>query len=417
MIVLIPIDENGEDRAPIQFDQPHVRVGRGPHNELILDDEDRAASYEHAMIAILGSRAVVVCEVTANPTYIDGADVSATPEDERLLRPGDIVSFGKGKSIFRVHRVGEAAEAPRPMRRQVQSSPPPPPVLRNESFDRSVYPVRFQVFRHDEVVREEVFHQPLIRIGRMRSSHLLLDDKSVSRTHAAIEVTAEDEVLLIDLDSGSGTSVNGKRVKKALLASGDLINFGDARVCVRYGEAAARVAPRAPAPALPEGRNQPPTPSNPPLAGDDLDAPNHTQVLSRDELEPYDGPRLVLQHGGVEQKEFFLTKTQTTIGRLRQNDIQLDDRAVSGKHALLVAEAGVFLIVDQNSSNGTYLNGAKCAGEKLQDGDIIQIGRYELVFRAPRPVVAMKPPGTEILDPEAARAMFAKIGGRRGEST
>jgi pSer/pThr/pTyr-binding forkhead associated (FHA) protein len=264
-------------------------------------------------------------------------------------------------------------------------------------------------------VREEVFNQPLIRIGRMRSSHLLLDDKSVSRTHAAIEVTAENEVLLIDLDSGSGTAVNGKRVKKATLKSGDQINFGDARVNVRYGKAATRAATRAPGPALSERRKEPPTPSYPPSPDDGLDTTNRTQILSQDELEPCNGPRLLLRHGGVEQKEFLLTKPHTTIGRLRQNDIQLDDGAVSGKHALLVAEAGVFLIVDQNSSNGTYLNGEKCAGEKLQDGDVIQIGRYELVFLAPRPVLAMKPPGTEILTPEAARAMFAKIGSRRGK--
>jgi len=414
MIVLIPIDEDGEDRAPIQFDQPHIHVGRGPHNELILDDEDRSASYEHAMIATAGSRAVVVCEVTANPTYIDGADISAAPEEERQLHPGDIVSFGKGKSIFRVKRVGEAEEAPKASRPQRQAPPPPPPTSRNESHDSSVYPVRFQIVKNDEMVREEVFNQQLIRIGRMRSSHLLLDDKSVSRTHAAIEVTAENEVLLIDLDSGSGTAVNGQRVKKAILKSGDQIDFGDARVSVCFGKATARAATRAPAPALPERRKEPPTPLCLP-PDDGLDTPNRTQVLSQDELEPYDGPRLFLRQGGVEQKEFVLTKPHTTIGRLRQNDIQLDDGAVSGKHALLVAEAGVFLIVDQNSSNGTYVNGKKCAGEKLQDGDVIQIGRYELVFLAPRPVLAMKPPGTEILTPEAARAMFAKIGGRRGQ--
>jgi len=71
------------------------------------------------------------------------------------------------------------------------------------------------------------------------------------------------------------------------------------------------------------------------------------------------------------------------------------------------------LVVDQHSTNGTYVNGERCAGESLQDGDVVQIGRYELVFVAPRPALAEKPPGTEILSPEAARAMFAKVGGRR----
>ena len=110
MLVLIPIDDDGEDGAPREFEQPHIHVGRGPQNDLVLDEGDQAASYEHAEIAVQENHAVVVCDVTANPTYIDGADISLAPEEERQLKPGDIISFGKGKSIFRVSRIGELAE-------------------------------------------------------------------------------------------------------------------------------------------------------------------------------------------------------------------------------------------------------------------------------------------------------------------
>ena len=430
MIVLVPVDADGEDGAPLQLNQPHIHVGRGSHNDLILDEEDPAASYEHATINVVQGRAVVVCEPTANPTYIDGADLSSAPDDERQLKPGDIISFGKGRSIFRVQRIGDADEAhapapekvrvrlqatkrtQSPARRSHASSPSPGP--RDECLDRGVYPVTFQVFKGDRMVREETFNQPLIRIGRMKSSHLLLDHKSVSRTHAVVEVAGEDVVLLMDLDSSSGTAVNGQRVKKAILKSGDQLNFGDARVVVTYGCAAAVAPDRAraqPAPAKLERRR---AASPPPPPHEGRTRPTSAQAPSPAMREASDHPRLVLRRNGVEQDQIVLTKPQTTIGRLPENDVQLDDGAVSGKHAMVVAEAGVFLIVDQRSTNGTYLNGEKCAGDSLHDGDVIQIGRYELVFVAPRPTRAQKAPRTEILSPEAARAMFAKVGGRRG---
>jgi pSer/pThr/pTyr-binding forkhead associated (FHA) protein len=109
-----------------------------------------------------------------------------------------------------------------------------------------------------------------------------------------------------------------------------------------------------------------------------------------------------------------LTKPCTTIGRLRQNDIRLDDASVSGKHAMVVAEDGVFVVIDQRSTNGTYLNGKKCVGESLRNGDVIQIGHFELVFQAPDPLLSVKPPGTQVLSPEAANALFVKLGGHRG---
>jgi pSer/pThr/pTyr-binding forkhead associated (FHA) protein len=400
MIVLVPIDGNGEDGAPLELSQSHIRVGHGPHNDLRLDAEDEATSYEHAMLSVLGNRAVVVCDPTAKPTYIEGADVTAAPEAERELKPGDIISFGKGRSIFRVRRIGEVQEPPRPPVRV----PRLPESTREQSSARGGYPITFQVMSGDQLVREESFTQPLIRVGRMKSSHLLLVDESVSRTHAVVEVTAEQEVLLMDLDSSSGTAVNGTRVKKASLKSGDQVEFGKVRVIVSYGKVAASAAP--------EPRARPTGAPPPPIPRDAGLGPASTQVLSASDLEALDGPRLVVRRSGVEQGEFVLTKPQTTIGRLPENDIQLDDGAVSSKHAMLVAEAGVYLILDQHSTNGTYLNGERCTGESLRDGDVIQIGRFELVFTAPRP--AQHPPKTEVLSAEAARAMFAKVSGRRG---
>jgi pSer/pThr/pTyr-binding forkhead associated (FHA) protein len=432
MIVLVPVDDDGEEGAALQFDQPHIHIGRGPHNDLILDEEDQAASYEHALINVIQGRAVVVCEPTAKPTYIDGADLSTAPEEERQLQPGDIISFGKGRSIFRVRRIGESAGFDEASHQKVRvhlhairgyrgperliDIPPPPQGTPDAGRDRGLYPIIAQVFKGDQAVREESFSQPLIRIGRMRSSHLLLDDQSVSRMHAVIEVSDEAEVLLMDLDSSSGTAVNGKRVKKAILKSGDQLSFGNARVMVSYGKLASEAAAGAPTRGGSKTPKRRGTSQPPPIPHAASFGPNSTQVLSQDRPAASEGPRLLVRRSGVELDEFALTKPQTTIGRRPENDIQLEDGAVSSRHAMLVAEAGVFLIIDQRSTNGTYLNGERCNGESLRNGDVIQIGRYELVFVTPSPTPAQSSPGTEILSPEAARAMFAKVGGRRGKN-
>ncbi len=97
-------------------------------------------------------------------------------------------------------------------------------------------PLRFQVFRGDELVKEEILIEAVIKVGKLASSHLRIEDESVSRMHAVIEINGYDDVQLIDLGSTRGTLVNGEKVTKARLHSGDEISFGDARVVVTFLE-------------------------------------------------------------------------------------------------------------------------------------------------------------------------------------
>jgi TonB family protein len=130
-------------------------------------------------------------------------------------------------------------------------------------------PVKFQIFRGDQVVREEVLTEPVIKIGKLASSHLRLDDESVSRMHAVLEVNGPDEVQLIDLGSTRGTLVNGERIAKASLKSGDQVQFGDVRVAITLLAEGAEAptpapvmpaAPVAPAPVAPAQYSAPARP-------------------------------------------------------------------------------------------------------------------------------------------------------------
>jgi pSer/pThr/pTyr-binding forkhead associated (FHA) protein len=82
-------------------------------------------------------------------------------------------------------------------------------------------------------VRRASFSQGAIEVGTRPSSHLCLRSPQVSRMHALLEVSDQGGAIVMDLGSASGTFLNGKRVSKQRLRSGDELWFGDVRVQVQ----------------------------------------------------------------------------------------------------------------------------------------------------------------------------------------
>jgi predicted component of type VI protein secretion system len=69
----------------------------------------------------------------------------------------------------------------------------------------------------------------------------------------------------------------------------------------------------------------------------------------------------------------------TRIGRSVAADIRLDHPSVSRRHALVISEPGALLrVLDDRSLNGVYVNGELVEWGKLEDGDELRIGRYQL---------------------------------------
>lgn len=90
--------------------------------------------------------------------------------------------------------------------------------------------------------------------------------------------------------------------------------------------------------------------------------------------------KLVLSLNGAVQGEFQLNKERMTIGRKPDNDIQIDNLAVSGKHALVITILDDSFLEDLGSTNGTYVNGKLIKKHALRDGDVIGVGKHELKY-------------------------------------
>ncbi len=104
-------------------------------------------------------------------------------------------------------------------------------------------PLTLKVYKGDQLVASKDYDRDIIKIGRLASAHLCLDDEKVSRIHSVIEVGANGAISIVDMGSVEGTYVNGKRVNKGPVGSGDEIRVGSTviRIEPRTSEAAANL--------------------------------------------------------------------------------------------------------------------------------------------------------------------------------
>ncbi|KYC29365.1 Forkhead-associated [Sterolibacterium denitrificans] len=92
--------------------------------------------------------------------------------------------------------------------------------------------------------------------------------------------------------------------------------------------------------------------------------------------------KIVVSLEGMVLREVPLTRERTTIGRKPHNDIQIDNLAISGEHAVIVRQQqdACACIEDLGSTNGTQVNGLPVKRHLLQHGDVINLGKYRLTY-------------------------------------
>jgi len=90
--------------------------------------------------------------------------------------------------------------------------------------------------------------------------------------------------------------------------------------------------------------------------------------------------RLVLSIDGQVLAEYNMNKERYTIGRLPDNDIRIDNPAVSGHHALIINILNDSFLEDLNSTNGVFVRGKRVRRQRLKEGDVVQVGRHDLAY-------------------------------------
>ena len=93
-----------------------------------------------------------------------------------------------------------------------------------------------------------------------------------------------------------------------------------------------------------------------------------------------EGPLLVVRKGPQPGERFFLDQARLVIGRDPASDIFLNDMTVSRSHAVVESDEHGVRVSDAGSLNGTYVNGVVAAKATLTDGDVLQIGTFQMLF-------------------------------------
>lgn len=141
--------------------------------------------------------------------------------------------------------------------------------------------------------------------------------------------------------------------------------------------------------AIPDQARPAPRPTRVDLLAEEPEeiVPAHPEAPPEPELAPVSEPAaphlLVVESADddLSAGETIALSAAVTIGRSEENSLQIADRFISSKHALVCLREGRRILVDRGSTNGTFVNGARVDGEvQLSDGDRIALGNTVLEY-------------------------------------
>ncbi|MHB1298340.1 MAG: FHA domain-containing protein [Gemmatimonadaceae bacterium] len=234
-----------------------------------------------------------------------------------------------------------------------------------------------------------------ITFGREVGHDVVIASSQISRRHASL-APGPDGYVLTD-HSTNGIWVNGQRMGDTqVLGRGDVIKMGteEFRFYADVAKAAAAVAPvsaapiAAPAPAAAPVVVAAPVAAAPaPVAPAAVaPAPVAPPPVAPAPAAPARAPLAVLEviaEGPFKGRKFELHSALTNIGRGDHNDIALKDESVSDSHAKLQKRGDGWWIVDQGSTNGTYVGGRRVQSEqRIEGAPDLRFGGIKMTFRA-----------------------------------
>ena len=324
-----------------------TRLGRDHSNDVVINDPN--VSRNHAQIELKGGRYTLRDAGSSGGTMFDGRNVNG----EELLTSGATIKLGDTELMFTAAEpvtVLGSMEEVNVRATTVDALKPGETILGSADVDDRLVawiaitsgPSKGQICQ---------LSADRTTIGRDRSNHLVVSDPAVSRSHAVV-IAHDDELVLVDLGSSGGTTVNGRSVSGRPVKNGARLRVGDTEL---------------------------------ELIAVETSAPIHSAGASDLTVldTPASGGVVVVRSGPDAGQTFNLEDGDNLVGRDRDAAVQLGDPSVSRRHAIIRSQAGGYIVYDLASKTGTHVDGAKLAGARLKPGDRISVGRTELSLMRP----------------------------------
>ncbi len=228
------------------------------------------------------------------------------------------------------------------------------------------------VVKNKNTQEEQIYNLPqdLITVGRSNACDIEIADKAVSRKHFEI-VNEGGDYFLIDLKSGNGTSLNGKKIRpieKHLLRPSDLVGVEQYEIAFTLLEDVLS------------------KPIEEDTDTDIIEVKMIKKVLQA--LGKDSAPSLEVLNGVAEGKKIYFTEDlqEVDIGRDPNSVLCIDETVISRHHARLVRKWGGIVLLDFESRNGCYVNNEKVTEKQLRDGDKVLLGTVKLIYRNPQDI-------------------------------
>jgi pSer/pThr/pTyr-binding forkhead associated (FHA) protein len=210
--------------------------------------------------------------------------------------------------------------------------------------------------------QEYELNKASITLGRAMTNEISLGDGRIARSHARLEC-GPSGCMIIDLGSSNGTRLNGNRIEKAGLTSGDTITIGN--TMLRYESAKV----------------------NDDLEMTRIDTDSDLNLAIDQEILPMtinetSIPRLVIFTGEHTWEVMLENVDSLTLGRGDDNQVVIESSKVSRHHAHVLRKGNIFVLRDLGSTNGTWLHDRQVDEVILQDGVGLRVGNAHVVYKS-----------------------------------
>ena len=196
-----------------------------------------------------------------------------------------------------------------------------------------------------------------LTVGRSPDNDIVIDDPTVSRTHARITLDG-GHFTVEDLNSTSGTQVDGRKAERFAVMPGSVMRVGNSEFVLNNVQSEYK---------------------NPGLG---FSSTPHADVGATQNIKQSSSSFnwLVGQSGGVIGESFKLDQGITMVGRESTNHVVVDDHYMSRQHAMVKVDGSETYIFDLGSISGTMVNGKDIGGGELSLNSVIKIGETELTL-------------------------------------